>query len=102
MARRCVRLPGTGRPLLEIFSAGRRGPSGRPMFTASEIAQIARTVSRTPEVMVKVTGGGTSSGAVAAHVSYIGRDGEREIETDEGERILGRDEQRALLKELAP
>ena len=68
------------------------------MFTASEIAQIARTVSWTPEVMVKVTGGGTSSGAVAAHVSYIGRDGEREIETDEGERILGRDEQRALLK----
>lgn len=42
---------------------------------------------------------GTSSGAVAAHVSYIGRHGELEIETDEGERIRGRKEQRALLKD---
>jgi hypothetical protein len=49
--------------------------------------------------MVKVTGGGTSSGAVAAHVSYIGRHGELEIETDEGERVTGRNEQRALLED---
>jgi hypothetical protein len=37
--------------------------------------------------MVKVTGGGASSGAVSAHFGYISRHGELEIETDEGERI---------------
>jgi hypothetical protein len=37
--------------------------------------------------MVKVTGGGTSAGAVAAHFGYISRHGELEIGTDEGERI---------------
>src|SRR5689334_3827719 len=100
MARSPIRLPRDRGPLLDIFSAARRGPDGRPIqFTQSQIAQIARTVRRTPEVMVKVTGGGTSSGAVAAHVSYIGRHGELEIETDEGERIRGRKEQRALLKD---
>ena len=100
MARRPIRLSVNDQPLLDIFSGGRRGASGRPIqFTQSEIAHIARTVRRTPEVMVKVTGGGTSSGAVAAHVSYIGRHGELEIETDEGERIEGRERQRALLKD---
>jgi hypothetical protein len=100
MARRPIRLPRDDRPLLDIFSGGRRGSYGRRFhFTQGEIAQIARTVGRTPEVMVKVTGGGTSSGAVAAHVSYIGRNGELEIETDEGEKIEGREQQRALLKD---
>ena len=49
--------------------------------------------------MVKVTGGGKNVGAVAAHFSYIGRKDELAIETDEGDRIVGRDEQKALLKD---
>jgi len=49
--------------------------------------------------MVKVTGGGKNTGAVAAHFSYIGRKDELAIETDEGDRIVGRDEQKALLKD---
>jgi hypothetical protein len=36
--------------------------------------------------MVKVTGGGTKAGAVAAHFAYISRQGKLELETDEGER----------------
>ena len=95
---RTVRLPRGGQ-WLDIFSAGRGGSGHRRAFTSSEIAQISRTVRRTPEVMVKVTGGGTSSGAVAGHLGYIGRNGKLEIETDEGERIQGREQQRALAKE---
>jgi uncharacterized membrane protein len=41
--------------------------------------------------MVKVSGGGNSPGAVAAHFDYIDRHGELEIETDEGERLQGKD-----------
>ena len=40
--------------------------------------------------MVKVTGGGTKIGAVAAHLGYISRKGELAIETDEGDRAAGR------------
>jgi len=99
MGRNPVRLTGSRSAFLEIFSAGRRGPGREIQFTLSQIAQIARTVRRTPEVMVKVTGGGSTPRAVAAHVSYIGRHGELEIETDEGERIQGREAQRALVQD---
>ena len=71
MPRRTVRLPTDGRPLLDLLSFGRPGPSGR--FTPEQIAQSRRTVSRAPEVMVKVTGGGMKVGAVAAHLAYISR-----------------------------
>ncbi len=66
-------------------------------FSLAQIAHITRTVSRTPEVMVKVTGGGKRRGAVAAHFGYIGRRGDLEIETDQGERIRRPDEHKQLL-----
>lgn len=87
MSRRPIRVQGNSRPLLDIFSAGRAGPQSRLHFSRAQIEQIARTVRRTPEVMIKVTGGGTSAEAVSAHFAYISRHGELEIETDEGERI---------------
>lgn len=96
MTRRPIRLQGDGRPLLNIFSAGRAGPQSRLHFSQAQIDQIARTVRRTPEVMVKVTGGGTSGGAVSAHFGYISRHGELEIETDEGERIPKEDQKEFL------
>jgi hypothetical protein len=49
--------------------------------------------------MVKVTGGATKVGAVAAHLGYISRKGELVIETDEGDRMATRDAQKALLKD---
>jgi Relaxase/Mobilisation nuclease domain len=91
--------------LLEILSHGRSGPQRRDRFTPGQIAQIARTVRRAPEVMVKVTGGGRSTGAVAAHFAYISGKGRIDIETDEGQRI-DKEGQKELLKgwhlELTP
>jgi hypothetical protein len=97
LTRRPVRLPTDRRPLLDILSLGRTGPSGP--FTPAQIDYIRRTVSRAPEVMVKVTGGGTKTGAVAAHFAYISRNGELAIETDDGYRVAGRDAQKALLND---
>jgi hypothetical protein len=72
-------------------SYGRRG-AGRPKsFTGDQIAQIARTVRRAPEVMVKVSGGANTTQGVAAHFQYIGRRGGLEIETDDGDRLQGQD-----------
>jgi len=97
MTRQPFRLPADERPFLEITSLGRSGPRGATRFSPAQIEQIRRTVRRTPEVMVKVTGGGTNAGAVAAHFGYISRRGKLEIETDEGERITGTDAQRTFL-----
>jgi hypothetical protein len=83
--------------MLDIFALARPGPPRH--FTRHQILQISRTVRRVPEVMVKVTGGGASLGAVEAHFGYISRKGELEIETDYGERVASKDAQKALLGE---
>jgi hypothetical protein len=75
---------------LDIVSYGRRGPSGTLHFGAGEIVQIQRTVGHTPEVMVKVSGGGRDVGGVDAHLRYIGRHGKLPMETDEGLTLQGR------------
>jgi hypothetical protein len=75
---------------LDIVSYGRRGPGGTLRLGAEQIAQIQRTVGRTPEVMVKVSGGGRDIGGVEAHLRYIGRHGKLPIETDEGLTQQGR------------
>ncbi len=106
MSRRPFRMPSPCAPALHLFSSGRTSPHGSGGFSASQIEQIRRTVmGRTPEVMVKVTGGGRRLGAVAAHLSYISQQGKLDLETDEGQRVP-RAEQKELLEswhlELSP
>jgi hypothetical protein len=78
------------RPLLDLRSFARPGPGGRVRFSPAQLEQIARTVSRAAEVVVKVSGGARSTAGAIAHLSYIDRNGELEIETDEGERLKGK------------
>ena len=75
-------------PWLDLFSYGRLGPSERPALTAAHIEYIRRSVGRSPEVMIKVLpkGAGTTH-AVASHFAYVGREGERAIETDDGQSL---------------
>ena len=97
MSRRPLRIPLHSPAPLEIVSHARRGPGASAKLTAGQIAQIRRTVRRVPEVMVKVTGGGRSIGAVAAHFAYISQRGEIDIETDDGQRV-SREDQKDLLR----
>ncbi|MEO8313366.1 MAG: relaxase/mobilization nuclease domain-containing protein [Pseudomonadota bacterium] len=86
-----------GEPLLDIGSYARRGPDGRSL-SPEQTAQIARTVRRTPEVMVKVLRhGGKDQGAVQRHFDYLSRKGELDIETDDGQLLVGRGSERELL-----
>lgn len=88
------------RPLLDIASYARGGPQRRDRLSPEEVALISRTVSRTPEVVVKVlTRGGQSLKAVRAHIAYLNRGGELEIETDDCERLWGDDVERQLLND---
>jgi len=91
MAQRVFRLNRKGEGLLDIVSYGRRGPGHPTRFTREQIEQIARTVRRVPEVMVKVSGGAKTTRGAEAHFQYISRHGELEVETDDGERLQGKD-----------
>jgi Relaxase/Mobilisation nuclease domain len=86
------------RPLLDIASYGRRGPGHRPLSKA-EVEHISRTVRRVPEVMIKVSGGARTLRGVEDHLDYIGREGEGEVETDDGRRLREEGFARELVKD---
>jgi hypothetical protein len=78
--------------LFDLVSHGRRGPGWRDRLSPVQIQQIARTVARTPEVMVKVLPAGANSvAAVRQHLTYVGRKGDVELLTDDGRRLQDRD-----------
>jgi hypothetical protein len=95
MPKRVVDLRTERRPLLDIASFGRRNPEAK--LTPSEVASIARTARRVPEVMIKVSGGARTVQGVGAHFDYIGREGLNEIETDMGERLMERGFEKDLM-----
>ena len=82
---------------------GRSSPLSRRHVVASEIdlwspalgendaSRIEATVvRRAPQVMVKVTGGGCDTRAIAAHFRYISKNGRLETEDDRGETLGGK------------
>jgi hypothetical protein len=98
MSKRIFRIP--GEPLLDLVSHGRGGPRGAGgRLTPAQIEQIRRTVRRAPDVVVKVLPRDSNSlKAAGKHLDYIGRYGELELETDDGEQLQGR-AGKALLEE---
>ncbi len=80
---------GSQKPLFDLRSFGRQGDTRRDQLSRAQVEQLVRTVSRVPEVMVKVSGGAKTPGGVIQHLAYIDRQGELEIETDDGRRLKG-------------
>lgn len=100
MPRRPINL--AGQPLLDISSYARRGPGRRDRLSPAEIDRIARTVRRTPEVMVKVLSrGGQDLKAVRRHLDYLRdrKEGELAIETDDGDRLRGPGVSKSLVED---
>jgi hypothetical protein len=90
----------SARPLLDLVSHGQGGPKGRLHLSADQIAAIDRTVRRVPEVMVKVLPKDSNNQrSVGRHLDYIGRYGKLELETDDGERVQGKDAGQQLLED---
>lgn len=80
-----------GRPILDLRSYARRGPGQRDRLSPAEIAQISRTVRRVPEAVVKVLPRDSNKlASISRHIGYIGRHGDLELETDDGERLSGK------------
>lgn len=63
MPRGTVAVPAQEGPLLDPVSRGRGGRGEKGQLSAPRIEAIARTVRRTPEVVVKVSGGARDAGA---------------------------------------
>lgn len=91
---------GRGSGLLDLTSYARQGSDRRDRFTPAQIELVERTVRRAPEVMVKVLNrGGQDLRAVRRHLTYLDRDGELSIETDHGERLVGKQAEAELLED---
>jgi hypothetical protein len=88
------------KPLLDVASYARPGPDRRDRLSHDEIELIARTVRRTPEVMVKVLSrGGQDLIAIGRHLGYLNRGGEVDIETDDGQRLSGEEVEKEVLED---
>jgi hypothetical protein len=100
MPKTLLDIRGSSMPLLDLVSYGRGGPKGSLHLSADQISAIDRTVRRVPEVMVKVLPKDSNNlGSVGRHLDYIGRYGKLELETDDGERVQGRDAGQQLLED---
>jgi hypothetical protein len=60
---------------------------------------LARVVRGTPEVLVKVTGRKKGAKHLAAHLDYIGRHGDIQIETRDGEQITTKEDAHTIAEE---
>jgi Relaxase/Mobilisation nuclease domain len=81
----------SGPALFNIVSYGRGGPGRSSGLSLGQIELISRTVSRTPEVMVKVLPKDSNNArSIQKHIGYIGRRGELELETDDGLQLQGK------------
>jgi len=67
------------------------GSAARTRAAAIRKRIEATVLSRAPQVMVKVTGGGRSMKAIAAHFRYISKNGRLDIEDERGETMRGKD-----------
>ncbi len=76
------------------FAFGHKKPKGQRLRLgkAEAKAQTWRTVRRTPEVLVRVSGGGKSLGHVKAHFDYISRNGKLDMVNDQGEMMKGKEQ----------
>lgn len=77
-----VRLPG-GRKVA--------APPKPPIPRLSTRQKIAGAARKSPEVMVKISGGGKNRKSVKDHHDYISRNGKVELENEQGEVLKGRD-----------
>jgi len=70
-------------------------PQGQPFGGTNDWQatkeRLRRTVARFPEVMIKVSGGGTTSSGVLRYMNYISRGGALIVEDQAGERLDGQD-----------
>jgi hypothetical protein len=97
MPRRVIDLWRDPGMLLDIASYARPGQTRRDRLSPQELALLTYTARRTPEVVVKVSGGATSGRGALAHLQYIDRHGRLEIDTDQAVVLQGKEAKDTLV-----
>lgn len=64
---------------------------GRGGSAASARAALKGVARKAPQAVLKITGGGKGSGAIGAHLRYISRNGQLDLEDHEGHKHSGKD-----------
>lgn len=84
--------PVKGKKGRNVRSGGKTKPAvaAKPSGPATR-EKVARTAKKTPEVMVKISGGGKNMARIKAHMDYISRNGEVEIEDENGDLHQGKE-----------
>lgn len=75
---------------LEFVSYGRKAPGSLHRLSGEQVEQVARTVRKVPEVVVKVSGGARDAGGAQAHLAYLDRHGVLAVESDDGRESQGK------------
>lgn len=88
-----------GNRLVKVTPAPRLGGSVRSQAAAIRRRIEATVTRRSPQVIVRVTGGGRGMGAIAAHFRYISKNGQLEFEDDRGVVNQGREALHDLLEQ---
>ena len=89
-----------GNRIVQVKPQPKLGASGAHQRANAIRRRIEATVVlRAPQVMIKVTGGGRSMAAIAAHFRYISKNGRLEIEDQRGETMQGKDSLHHLAEE---
>lgn len=82
------------------FSNGEGSPFPRARPTPRQVrARVAEVMKRGPQVMVKITGGGTGMSKINSHFHYISRNGKLDLEDQDGNTLKGKDDLRQLSRE---
>lgn len=92
VASKSAAKPSKGR---NIAGGKYKKPAKTPHISAMAAREkLAATVRKAPEVMVKISGGGKDMRGIKAHLDYISRNGEVEIEDEQGQIHQGKEEVR--------
>ncbi len=70
----------------------RRGGRGGQLSAASVRQKLDALAKRSPEVMVKISGGGKGMKQIRDHLDYISRNGKLDLEDQDGNLVRGREE----------
>lgn len=80
----------TGVPLRAKTGKGASVGQGSGADAQTIRGKLGSIAKRTPQVVVRISGGGKGMQHISAHLDYISRNGEIELEDQEGQTIAGR------------
>ena len=73
--------------------------SPRPMDASEVRRKMGSLVKRSPQVMVRISGGGKGIRHIKAHLDYISRNGQVPLEDQNGDKLVGKEDIMALRDE---